>query len=176
MLPKLVLHLFRLFAKGVLAATEVQRLASAAWDDGCWGQADPIGERLARAGNRGKHVGNVHRDVLRAAKFAGLLSEARPYRFMVPGPGGTQTKASMLLPHEILQEAVAQAGGLTSLCLSDAQLASDTGLGPLLRRWALDPAVAPSSRKSWRLACMPTACSTRPACEPAGQSRSLWAL
>ena len=142
MLAKLVLHLFRLFAKGVLPATEVQRLTSAAWDDGRWSQGDTIGEKLVRAGNRGKHVGNVHRDVLRAAKKAGLLSDARPYRFMVPGPGQALTKASMLLPHEVLHEALIREGSLASLCLFPEQLASDTGLGPLLRQWAQDPSVA----------------------------------
>jgi hypothetical protein len=134
MLPQLVLQLFRLFAKGVLHATEVQRLASAAWEDGCWSQRDPIGEKLARAGSRGQRPGNIHRDVLRAAKAAGLLSEARPCRLMVPGPGQELTKASMLLPHEILHEAIARAGSLASFCLSAEQLASDHGLGPLLRQ------------------------------------------
>ena len=142
MLAKLVLHLSRLFAKRVLSATEVQRLASAAWDDGCWSQGNTIGEKLVRAGNRGKHIGNVHRDVLRAAKKAGLLSDARPYRFMVPGPGQALTKASMLLPHEVMHEALIREGSLASLCLSPEQLASDTGLGPLLRQWAQDPSVA----------------------------------
>ena len=73
MLLRLTRQLLRLFAMGVIPGTQVQALAAGAWADG-WGRRDDIANRLASAGNDGRHSGNVVRAIFRAATAAGLLT------------------------------------------------------------------------------------------------------
>ena len=126
------LQLLRLFAKGDLAATQVQLLAKAAWDDG-WGQNCQLARKLAHVGTSGKHSSNIFRDIITAAELVGLISsETKPYYVNLPGNAGT---AEVFLPHEVYEKMV-QRRGIDRFCLSPTELASATGLGALLTRWA----------------------------------------
>ena len=91
--------LLELYAAGDLSATQVQELASAAWKDG-WGQNDAFARRLAGLGASGKQPGNCCRDLMRAARNAGLLSSgAQPYEIDLPN---NQGKLGIFLPHEAM--------------------------------------------------------------------------
>ena len=90
---RLALKLLRLFALGVLAATEVQCLALEAYADGL--HSDELLRRLAKAGSSGKHSGNVVRDIVRAAEGMGIgKDQAKAYIFDAPGPAGRQVKVT----------------------------------------------------------------------------------
>ena len=71
MVCRLALRLLRLFATGSLAGTQVQRIALEAWADR---RDDELLKRLAKAGGRGRHTGNIARDLLKAAELGGLSS------------------------------------------------------------------------------------------------------
>lgn len=125
-------ELLNLFARGEMSATNVHRLASAAWQDG-WGRDCPLAQKLMTAMGGGSHSGNITRGLMKAAKECGLLSTtAQPYEVDLPGGAG---KMGMFLPHEILFHTDAQ-----GIFLSEAQLQADC-LGRLLREWAAHPDV-----------------------------------
>ena len=97
---RVALRLLRLFALGILAATEVQLLAMDAWAETAR-KDDPLLKKLAKVGSSGKYSGNMQRDVLKAAEMAGIVAgEAPAYFFALPGPGGKMTQGCIYLPHE----------------------------------------------------------------------------
>ena len=101
---QLSLELLRLFAKGELAGTQVQKLAGAAWQDG-WGHGDELAFKLAHAGSSGKRRGEIANDVIDAAESLGIVcNDSHPYIVRL-GDGGS---AQMYLPHEILSDMVAR--------------------------------------------------------------------
>jgi hypothetical protein len=129
--PKLATHLLELFARGFLSGTEVQTIAKAAWDDG-WAHDSELAHRLAHAGNSGTNKGYVVAALLNAASAAGLLSHtAAPYVMQLPNGKGT---LEIFLPHE-LYKIMEMKHGLATMCLSQEEYNSQTGLGPLLREW-----------------------------------------
>jgi len=142
MIPRLILRLLRLFALGVLHATDVQSLAAAAYADG-WCTDNEIAQRLNRAGGAGRNRQHMYKAVIQAAKSAGLLAGlARPYVVRVPGPGGQHNDLQVYLPHEQLTYAIlGNRAGLDEFCLTAEQLASDSGMGRLLREWGQHPDV-----------------------------------
>ena len=137
MLSHLSLQLIRCFALGTLTGTQVQLLASAAWQDR-WGRGDPCAKRLAKAGSSGRRSGNILRDVVRAASAAGLMdSMAHPYSFEAPGANQQTVRIEMFLPHEIYYHMVQQDhGDVTPWCLTQEQCDADTGLGQVMQAWA----------------------------------------
>jgi hypothetical protein len=105
----------------------------AAWEDG-WGQACPLAQRLKGAGADGVHTSNCARDILKAAENLGLVcSHARPYLVDIPGPGNR--RIPMYLPHEIYAGLRSQHPN-AELCLPEATLNQDRGLGAVLKEWA----------------------------------------
>ncbi len=130
---KLSLELLRSYALGILAATQLQVLAAAAWADG-WGR-DQLDERLARAGVDGKYKNNIARDIRVAVQATGLMKQhARPYFAEVAGPDGHPIRLTCYLPHEVFA-IDAETCGLEPWCLSEAELNATKGLGPLLQAW-----------------------------------------
>ena len=138
----LVIELFKLFATGVLKATEVQRLAQAAKLDG-WGHGDETAMRMARAGAAGAYTGNVQRDLFRAAHAAKLPeSHPNPYMLEAPGPDGTTRTHRVYLPHEVFVM-LRDAGQLADYTLGDTALleSGNEGLPKLVQDWAAHPDV-----------------------------------
>lgn len=124
-------QMLTMFAKGELHATAVQALAHSAARDG-WGTGDPLATRLKAAGSSGSVKGHVHRDVVRAARAAGLMSStAQPYEMTL----SDGTSVQLFLPHELMFHLVKD-GGMEHLCLTEAELHSHDGPGKLLREWA----------------------------------------
>ena len=127
-------ELLRLYARGDLPATSVQKLAAAAWADG-WGRGDELAESLKSAGQDGTHKGNITRDVVDAARAAGLMSSsAVPYMVELPRGAG---QLAVFLPHEVLFHEAAKLGDQVLL----APDALTSPLGQLLREWAAHPDV-----------------------------------
>ena len=123
-------HLLRMFAMGELTATNVQSIAEAAELDG-WRPDDKLGKRLAAAGERGLHSGNVSRDVVRAARLEGMMaSGAQPYKCKIPGG----LDFSIFLPHEILKD-------FARVETEDALMEHDTFLADLVKTWTEHPDV-----------------------------------
>ena len=84
----MVLRLLYDFASGAIPGTEVQKLALAAWRDR-YGRDNDLSKGLAKACRWGHQVGNIFRDILRAADRAGLMREtARPYILQAPVANG----------------------------------------------------------------------------------------
>jgi hypothetical protein len=135
--PKLARCLLEFLARGMLTGTQVQQLAKAALDDG-WQPNNRLARKLAFAGQAGLRTGNVMRDIMFAAKAARLMSSgASPYLVDLPNNKG---KLEVFLPHEVYFSMVGD-GPVEPWCLSAEDLASDTGMGPLLRTWADHPDV-----------------------------------
>jgi hypothetical protein len=134
---ELAVELLRLYAKGELAATQVQRLAAAGHNDG-WGRTDELATRLATAGDNGAVTGNIARDIMRAAKAAGMLASSASLYF-VKLPDGKDL--AMYLPHEVAAHTV-EGDDLQQWCLDGDTLAREEGLGRLLRDWAAHRDVA----------------------------------
>ena len=135
------MELLKLFSKGVLPGSAVQRLAAAAWADG-WGRDDEVASKLYRAGAYGQHVQNIQRDLLRAAAKAGLTEDTpEPYYFNVPGPGGIERQAQCVLIHE-MHRRLMEGGDGGAFCLPPEELEADHGLGALLSEWAEHPDVS----------------------------------
>ena len=96
MLGRLALKLLRLFAIGIIQGTDVQSLAMEAWASNV---RDPLTRHLAKAGNKGTRIGNIARDVFKAAWMSGVTDNvAQPYFFFAPGPGGSQSKLTCFFP------------------------------------------------------------------------------
>ena len=131
---QLAVELLRLFADGTLPATAVQRLASSAWADG-WGRHDALASRLRRAGAGGTHSGNVQRDIMTAARLAGLFEDVPDsYMFEIRGKGGVYRKAECMLPHEMLHKLVGDVG-IEGFVIPEPELNADHGVGALVREW-----------------------------------------
>ena len=115
----------------------MQSLAAAAYADG-WARDCEVAQRIARAGSNGRNKQHIYRAIIEAAKAAGLLgSLARPYVVRVPGPGGSYNDITIFLPHEQLLNAImGNPQGIAPFCLTEEQLSSASGLGPLLQRWS----------------------------------------
>ena len=137
--------LLRLLATGAMAATQVQAIAAAAWEDR-WARDNDMADALASAGFGGRNPSNILRDVLRAAKNCGLMDRmAQPYIFDAPGPRRGQTvPVRVFLPHEALHYAVAD--GVAPWCLNPTEMNSDIGVGKLLRDWGARPDVRDDHR------------------------------
>ena len=122
--------LLLLYASGEMTGTTVQRLAASAWADG-WGRRSRLAERLKSLGQGGVHKGNITRDLLTAAREAGLMSTgARPYAIELPGSGSL----GIFLPHEVLFHESQKFGD--ALCMAAADLGEDaTCMGRLLCEW-----------------------------------------
>lgn len=106
-------------------------LAAAAWADG---QRDDTGllNGLAKAGSWGTFTGNILRDVINAARRAGLMdSSAQAYEFLAPGPDGQQVSIKCFLPHEVYHKLV-QESSLDDWTLPPG---SDSPLAGLLLKW-----------------------------------------
>lgn len=118
--------LLKLYAQGELTGTQVQQMASAAWEDG-WGRGDAIAGRLRALGSGGTHVGNITRNLMALARQHNLLSSgAHPYQVQLPG---NQGKVGVFLPHEVAFH-IARPG----LTLTPGQVAEEP-LGRLLQDW-----------------------------------------
>ena len=147
----------------MLAATEVQRLAAAAWDDG-WGRDDPtrLAERMASAGNRGRWSGNVQTELMRAANRAGL-SEAlpKPYYFHAPGPEGLWLCCLHMCFISIARMNHSRNADETHVptCGSDVQVQTRRGFGTCAT------CRTRCTRTSRRTARSPTTASTQRSCE-----------
>jgi hypothetical protein len=125
----------RLFAKGFLTGTQVQSIASAAWQDG-WGRMSPLARKLAKPGVEHLDHGHIARDVVRLAREFGMMSTtAMPYTVALPDGKGS---VWVMLPHEVYPGMAID--GLEPWCLNAADLASGP-LGALLRTWAAHPDV-----------------------------------
>ena len=132
MASNLARHLLLLWAKGHLSAAQIQLIAAEGRKDG-WAPQCPLASRLATLGSSGTITGHLARDIVAAARIAGLLSTtAQPYEFKLPGGGGN---FSAFLPHEIVHEMVLQ-NGLANLCLSHDELDSPVGVGSMVKKWA----------------------------------------
>ena len=133
------LQLLRLFAKGDLAATQVQLLAKAAWDDG-WGHNCQLARKLAHVGTSGRHSSNIFRDIITAAELVGLISsESKPYYVNLPGNAGT---AEVFLPHEVYEKMV-QRRGDRSFLLVTHRVGIGNGPGSIIDQmgWCLGCAI-----------------------------------
>ena len=131
MATHLSFELLRLFAQGELSGAQVQKLASAAWQDG-WGRTDRLAEKLARAGTDGTISGHIAQQIINAAEHAGLVcSPCSPYHVKLPD----DSMGSVYLPHELFTDMV-KASTLEQWCLTPGLLGETRGLGPLLQRWA----------------------------------------
>jgi len=131
MVPFLATSLLTLFAKGEISAATVQTIASSARKDG-WKPNDRLAHQLANAGSGGANTGHIHRDVIRAARKAGLMSSgAQPYRMDLPDG----TFLDIFLPHEAYYHMV-QEHGLEAFCLTEAQLQEPLGLKGVIEKWA----------------------------------------
>ena len=127
-------ELLRLFSEGVLPATTIRCLASAAKQDG-WGEGDALAERLATLGADGNHQQNCQRDLLRVCDSAGLMGACpEPYYVQAPGPGGIVRTLRVNLPHEQAQKTV-MADGLDPYVVGQSSWDADVGVGRLLRVW-----------------------------------------
>ena len=88
MASNLARHLLLLWAKGHLSAAQIQLIAAEGRKDG-WAPQCPLASRLATLGSSGTITGHLARDIVAAARIAGLLSTtAQPYEFKLPGGGG----------------------------------------------------------------------------------------
>ena len=135
--PHLALHILELFGKGELSASQVRGIAAAALDDG-WGQGSQLAARLATLGGKeAQQTGHMVRDLITAARGAKLMMTGpKPYNIGLPAVAGTAAKTVMIfLPHEIYACMVPE-DGLAQWCLSQEALDAQSGLGPLLKRWA----------------------------------------
>ena len=141
----LTFQLLKLFAEGVLPATTVQTIASAAWEDG-WGRDDPIAKRLQRVGTQGKFPGNCLRDLLRLVKSLGIGDATpEPYYVTVKAANGGERTVGVFLPHEQLNIMV-EKHCLDAFRMADAEWSSDTGLAGLLKSWGDAPEIQLDSR------------------------------
>ena len=132
-MPQQPLHLahelLTLFSKGEVSASTVQSLAHSARCDG-WGKHNKLASQLASASTQGKHSGNVNRDIIRAARAAGLLSSsAQPYIIELPD----HTTLDIFLPHEAYYKMV-EVDGLESFCLAETDT-SQPELAALITEW-----------------------------------------
>ena len=135
--PKLAIHLLELFARGHLSGTQVQGIAHAAFQDG-WAMHNQLSSRLAGAGSEGSIKGHVVRDIVRAARLAGLMSSgANPYKVFSPND---PRPVVVFLPHEVYQS-MTEISELSQWCLTKEKLDQPEGLGPLLKAWAAEPDV-----------------------------------
>ena len=136
-------HISETRSQGTLASVlrdaadvdEAVGATQAAWVAGHW-QKSPLARRLANAGSSGQHVSNVQRDVMTAARLAGLFLRSPPqYHFEARGKGGAMINLSCFLPHEVMHGEV-QRRGLAAFTVQD--LTAATGLGATVRNWAAD--------------------------------------
>ena len=130
-MAKLSAELLRLYGLGELSAVDVQRIAVAAWQDG-WGRDSRIAQRLVAMGSRGKHPGNMSRDLqIITVQYAITTAQARPYSMRLQD----DKPLDVLLPHE-LYPALSKHGQLADWCTPD-----DSAKGAL-HRWANSADVA----------------------------------
>ena len=98
---KLASQLLQRWAWGELSAPWVQSLAEAAFDDGL---CHPEVEQLAKIGARGKHHGNMHRDLLaltgKANEMAAVITKI-PIRVVVKKKVSSEVPLDFLLPHKL---------------------------------------------------------------------------
>jgi hypothetical protein len=136
-MANLCAELFRLYALGQLAATEVQSIVLAASKDG-WGTDHPTSRKMIKSASSKNVKKNASRDVLlHAQAFLQIATHVQSYMVEIyPG-----CSVGVYLPHEILQH-VAVRDGLQDYCLSPAELAApDNKLAQLLREWRDHPDV-----------------------------------
>jgi hypothetical protein len=111
-------------------------LASSAWRDG-WGRNNALARKLAKPGVDADKVTNAARDIVSAAKEAGIGStSAQPYFVDLPHNKG---QLGILLPHETFADMVAQGGRPEKWCLRAED--RDTPLWRLREQWCSHPEV-----------------------------------
>jgi hypothetical protein len=59
---------------------------------------------MAHAGSRGTNTGNIVRDITLAAREAGLMGAAKPYKVVLD----TGHTVNVFLPHESINEGIAE--------------------------------------------------------------------
>ena len=172
-ISNLTKHMLWLFGKGDISAGRLQRLASAAASDGVYNH-DELLQKISKAGQSGQHSGNIHRDIIRACRAAGLMnSAAQPYIVTLPNDQGT---ANVFLPHEVYSDLAAEVG-LQNLHLKPEELLEEHGLGDLLRAWGSHPDVGIAADQLQQIGIVGMHCDGVPytTSNRAGSSKSVFA-
>ena len=100
---KLASQLLQKWAWGLMSAPDVQSVADSAFQDGL---THPQVEQLAKIGGRGKHPGNMHRDLVLITGMPNVLSDATSkvsVRLALQGKNkaSTEVPLDIILPHKL---------------------------------------------------------------------------
>eukprot|EP00959_Pyramimonas_sp_CCMP1952_P432781 9063118-Pyramimonas_sp.AAC.1 len=99
---------------------------------GSWGHSKSA-LMMCAAGTHGANSHNVQRDLFRAAEINRVVDELpREYYMCAPGPGGSERRHVMYLPHEVIHH-YRQVRGADTV-LTEAELAHSP-IGKLVREW-----------------------------------------